>query len=182
MINTLDCKAVLFADDSTLIISANSGQNLEIKANNIMIQLEKYLLANNLFLNIEKTQFISFNNQPLTIYFNKIKIQQVQESKLLGVILDDKFKFTHQTIDIAQKINKSLPILYKYNKTPFFIRKILFNAFVMSHINYNSLIPINLSKSTIKILHKTYSKAKKYFSKINIMKIQKKIYTHLKRL
>ena len=165
MLSSFDCDTILFADDSTFIIHADNTKDLEDKANKIMIELEKYLNNNHMFLNIDKTHFISFNNIKLNINFNNTPIKQVEEAKLLGLIIDRKLKFKHQLKIIAQSMYKSLPIFYKYRKTPFFVKKILFSAFILSHINYNSFILNTCNKTALNVVNKPFEKAKKMLFK-----------------
>ena len=91
---------VMYADDSSLIITADTLQQLEQKCQTTMIKLNKYLSSNNLFLNEKKTVYMVFDNIDIHISYNNIQIKKVDKFKLLGVTLDNCFKFDTHTCTI----------------------------------------------------------------------------------
>ena len=70
---------------------------LESKANSYLLNLDNWLKANKLHLNIDKTCYSVFspNKIPVptvTIKINDTKIKRVKECKYLGVIIDDELQ------------------------------------------------------------------------------------------
>ena len=81
--------------------------------------------ANKLTLNLNKTNFILFtpkhsrykpNKEILNLKFGDQKINQVKETKFLGVYIDKHLTFEHHIKQIGTKLNKLHPDLqYDYN-------------------------------------------------------------------
>ena len=113
---------VLFADDTTLILSDNNIDNLIYKTN---LQLKNYYqwsLDNYLAVNEDKTKFMLFMNnknknnliQPLNrIVTNNRAIQRVNEYKLLGLKLDDHLTMHKHHELIINHIKKYQGFFYK---------------------------------------------------------------------
>ena len=86
---------VLFADDTNLFFSHNDLSYLMETINSEMIQLSNWFLANQLSINVKKSNFMIFkprqNRQKidLKIEINSYRIEQVREVVFLGVILDE---------------------------------------------------------------------------------------------
>jgi hypothetical protein len=86
---------ILYADDSNLIATANSLQEIETISNNELPLLSYWLRANRLSLNIKKTQVMIFEkakkkNRSFTpnIKIDGQTLDIVEETKMLGVIVD----------------------------------------------------------------------------------------------
>jgi len=84
---------------------------LEFKANYFLLSLDNWLKANKLHLNIEKTCYSVFspNKIPVptvTVKINNVKITCVKECKYLGVIIDDKLKWTPHIELVLQKLKR----------------------------------------------------------------------------
>ena len=91
----------LYADDTALLISDSNILSLECKVNHELEKIKLWLQNNKLSLNCSKTNYMIFNKQPhktchfdLKLYINNISIQRVNSFKYLGVIFDDKLKWT----------------------------------------------------------------------------------------
>jgi hypothetical protein len=60
-LNIMGLKIVLFADDSNILVSETNMNNLQCKLNNVMNELQTWFTWNNLVVNVEKTQAMSFH-------------------------------------------------------------------------------------------------------------------------
>jgi len=105
-------KIKLFADDTNLFVSAKTMNELESKANSFLLNLDNWLKANKLHLNIDKTCYFVFspNTIPVpivTIKINDVKITCVKECKYLGVIIDDESKWTPHIEFILLKLTRT---------------------------------------------------------------------------
>ena len=104
-----------FADDSTITYSSD---NLNLTEETIKDEFEKvleWLAANKLIINLSKTQLMVFTNTPrigtVSITVNNQTIEEVVETKFLGVILDNKLCWDAHIKHISQKMSKSVSIL-----------------------------------------------------------------------
>lgn len=104
-------KSILFADDTTVYLSANNINNLidMIKAD--LTQLADWFYANKLSLNVTKTNFMVFCPNNCNKYPNitKIKlgendIQRVNIAKFLGLHIDDELNWGNHINHVASKL------------------------------------------------------------------------------
>ena len=169
----IDCDLIMFADNSSCIISADSPQNLKHKSQFILNQIKLYLNTNKNFLNIKKTVYMIFHkNLTFKLQYDDTDLLQVDNFKLLGIILDPQFSFEKQSINIVNKFNFTQNVLNKnlnLKKVPFKIKKMIFNSLVCSHIHYSSIyLPCLRKKNLNSILSKFDNTVKKFFATKNL--------------
>ena len=110
--------SILFADDTTVIIEGQNYNNLILTLNTELNKLDVWLQANKLTLNTDKTHYMVFHRARIKSQTGKISIRnnaidEVKSTKFLGVIIDDKLKWTEHLQYIKNKISKSIGILIK---------------------------------------------------------------------
>ena len=114
---------------------------------NVMnIELNKlsiWLKANKLSLNVKKTHFMFFSPPRKKAEFsNRLTIQgeninQVHETKFLGVMVDDKLSWACHINYISKKVSKGIGILYKARKyLPKSCLVTLYYSFIYPYLNY----------------------------------------------
>ena len=88
---------MIFADDSNIIINGKNITNLFATLNVELQKIVKWLCANKLSLNTEKTNYIIFNFRTkgfdklhLNPFINISTITRVESAKCLGIIIDSK--------------------------------------------------------------------------------------------
>ena len=98
--NCTQLKSILFADDTTLIVSANSNEELETTLNNELKKVNKWFEDNGLTLHPAKTQFMIFrDNTEFDIFLNGTKIEQTgsvfprKSVNILGILWDSNLKW-----------------------------------------------------------------------------------------
>ena len=98
---------------------------------------------NRLSLNIDKTDFIIFHpynkpvKQKITIKINKKAINEKENIKYLGVLVDSSLSWKYHISSLTKKISRSIGIMYKLR--PFLTLKVMNNVYyslVYSHIIY----------------------------------------------
>ena len=84
----------MYADDSTIYIAKTTTDELSSVLNQELQIVVTWITNNKLVLNTAKTNSIVFGteamlaNEPkLRLYVNDVAVEQVQETKLLGIIL-----------------------------------------------------------------------------------------------
>ena len=91
--NTLDFH--LFADDSNLFYFCRRLDDLVRTFNSELLNINNWLFANELSLNIEKSNFVALRPpqkkiaSPLKLAINNRQLNQVSSIKYLGVIFDE---------------------------------------------------------------------------------------------
>jgi hypothetical protein len=92
---------VLFADDTSLIITNPDTQRFEKDINTVIKKLNRWFSSNLLLLNLEKTNFLQFvtkNTRALDLHIlcGKKQISNVNATKFFGLVIDDKLSWqTH---------------------------------------------------------------------------------------
>ena len=113
-------KPRLFADDTNITASAQSIDELEAAVNSDLKNLKEWLINNKLSLNLSKTEFIVIGSKPMVsrisdrtinLKIDDKEIKQVQESKSLGVLLDQHLSWNSNTDVICKKISAGISAL-----------------------------------------------------------------------
>ena len=93
---------ILFADDTNLIYNGKTYNELKILIKNDLSKISHWFKANKLALNESKTKYMifhtSYNKPPFSfqIILNNIELERVENSKFLGVIIQENLMWnTH---------------------------------------------------------------------------------------
>ena len=103
----------LFADDTALLIHANTLTELEIKINRELENVVVWTRINNLNINPMKSQAmivspsLSESNFAITIKINSIILQVSNNINYLGVIIDSKLLFKEHILKLQSKSSSS---------------------------------------------------------------------------
>lgn len=130
-----------FADDTTVYMKGGDVKQLCSDVSLELSSINRWLIANRLSLNIDKTYFmvISHNSIPddTTIKMRNNKLNQVHQTKFLGIILDDKLKFTKHVEMVTNKLSQTMGMLYKMSVfVPQNVLKTLYFSLFYSHLHY----------------------------------------------
>ena len=185
-----------FADDTTVYCSGHNSNEIRNTVNNELNNIFKWLCANKLQLNINKSKFMVFsppqrssidltdiniNNKPLTRIG---KNYNEKSMKFLGIHLDENLNWNCHINHIHKKISQSLYIINrsKHSLNSSSLHS-LYHALINSHINY--CLPISgnsphikrievLQKRAIRIINNKRYRAhtEPLFKESNILKIR----------
>ena len=160
--------SILFADDTTVLIEGHSYNNIITVLNNELYKIDTWLQANKLTINMNKTHYMVFHRARLKptkdVMISQNKIAITKSTKFLGIIIDDKLKWTEHINYVKNKISKSSGILFKVrNYLDKHTLKQLYYSFVYPYLIYGieiwgnasniHLDPINkLQKRCIRII------------------------------
>ena len=104
-------KSIVYADDTTLIVTGRSYVEALQKSNAILQRYYDYYTLNKLTLNGDKTKYMIYSNKSKRIcgnacnlYINGQKLKRVREIKFLGVIINDKLTWDNHKTYIKKKI------------------------------------------------------------------------------
>jgi len=153
---------IQYADDSTIIVSFESFEELDKKLDCVGKNLFYYLNTLNLKLNISKTEIVIFGDKSTkNIRFMNSNIQTANLTKFLGISISSCRTFNHH---IQHVIVPSIKRHYSFflHCSSFFSKQnriTIFKAFIQSHIIY--AIPfINIAnKESITLLKRAYNRA-----------------------
>ena len=155
-----------FADDTNLIIFGKDPTELQFAANQTLEIINDYMCSNKLTLNVKKTVAILFTPKsrktfPLEIFIGNIKINQVKETKFLGVTLDQDLKFLTHFNHVVTKVKQGLSALIQTKKLLSYQAKLkIFHGLIQCHLGYCPIIWLyNQPSKNIKLLVTLQKKA-----------------------
>ena len=110
-------RLVLFADDTTLSMLGHVLNDLCNSVSSELDRLQVWFNVNRLSLNLAKTHYMIFSGRKpvknVEIKVNGYVLQQVNHTKFLGVIADDKLSWIKHIECVASKVAKATSVLYK---------------------------------------------------------------------
>jgi len=115
-------KVVAFADDLILAIRSSNTRAAENISNIEMTKITAWAKNNKINFNEEKSKFMIISrrkrkeNKEINIYINNKSLQQVTKMKYLGLIIDNKFKFSEHISYTAERSSKLIHSLSKSAK------------------------------------------------------------------
>ena len=128
----------MFADDTTLLSSAQNDKLLRFYLEHDMLILMDWYKANKLSLNVDKTVLLKFwPTTDFEIHVGNTFISNSHCTRYLGVHVDDKLTWKEHTNQLYCKLltNKRLLLNAKHLLPDFCLRKIYF-AHMYSHMTY----------------------------------------------
>ena len=107
----------LFADDTNIYYKSHDLTHLQKIMNRELKKVKKWLDANRLASNIDKTNFVIFHSphvkvpEPIVIRFCRKKIQR--ENKFLGILLDSNLSWKYHINELLKKLSRTIGMFYK---------------------------------------------------------------------
>ena len=141
---SVDCKVLLYADDSALLVS---GKDPKMVANKLSKELDScrpWMIDNKLSLHLGKTEAILFGTkrklnsvQDFSVKCNGETINNSSSVKYLGVNLDNTLSSESIASNVIKKASGRLKFLYRHsNCLNFKSRKTLSSALIRCHFDY----------------------------------------------
>ena len=134
--------SILFADDTTVLFEGTHINTMITALNCELAKLTEWLNDNKLSINVSKSHYMVSHRSRRKINKGNILLDttipsQVTYTKFLGVILDDKLKWTHHISYIKNNISKCMGIILKARKV--LKKKVLlqlYHSFVTPYLIY----------------------------------------------
>jgi len=116
--NRIRPRTTLYADDSALTLTHKNVICLQTKLDCELQKINTWLKSNQLFLNVNKTNYLLFtkSKEKISLQINDSKIKQADSLKYLGVYLDDKLSWNRHIEHIETKLSAATGSLYKLRK------------------------------------------------------------------
>ena len=158
--STSNGKFILFADDTTVFIVANTKVDVYQKANLVLEKISKYLKSNQLHINMNKCNYIYFkprvqNNTehstcaravPYNVQREKeifnlcidgTKIMRVSSTRFLGIIIDENLSWEEHIDQVHKKLLSSLVVIKRiYKYIPKEQLKTIYQTLFLPHLTY----------------------------------------------
>ena len=139
IVQAVDVEVVLFADDAAFIILAATLEELYEKVIKLFLDLSRYLEANRLIPNLNKSKLMYFDSRPVldlrNLSFNGQLIEWVEEYKYLSLTLTSKMSHSMHIINVVSRVSRFIGTFYCLRVVvPRFVLTMLNSSFVMPHI------------------------------------------------
>ena len=134
----------------------------------------EWLNANKLIINLSKTHIMLFTNrnrpESISLTVNNEIINEVSETKFLGVIVDNKLSWEAHINYISQKVSKSISILKMLKYTfPTNALKTLYHSLIYPYFNYCNLIWGSAASTHLESLILLQKKSIRIISKVGYL-------------
>lgn len=160
---------VMYADDTNIFFSGCDINSVASDANTWLAGLSKWLTANKIELNVQKTKFILFrpknkiiDTEPI-ITFRNNALSRVDSIRFLGVIFNERLTWTDHVDRVCSKVSSSVGIIYKMrNLLPLWFKKQMYYALVQSYLHYCLLVWGSTTQSNLQSLFVLQKKKKPF--------------------
>ena len=166
----------MYADDTNITVSANNAADLKTMLNDELSNLNLWLRANKLSLNITKTEYMiigsrqrlraTTENQIIEVCIEGKKITRVAESKSLGVYIDETLSWKKHMKELSKKIASGIGALKRL--MPFIFKDtavIIYKALIEPHFDYCSSVWYGISDTLSQKLQKLQNRAARVITK-----------------
>ena len=119
MPNCISSTPRVFADDTGILVKANTSNELKYSLNYELAKISGWIVANKLTLNAAKFSAITIkpklDSPPVEMNLSCAagSIEVVSSAKYLGVFIDDKLNFQEHIKHLEKKVSRSVGILSK---------------------------------------------------------------------
>ena len=109
----------LFADDTNIYFESDNLNHLENVVNKELKHVKKWLDANKLALNIDKTNFIIFHSphnsldRTVSIKVGREHVNHARYVKFLGLLLDENLNWRYHLSELSKKLARTCGIFFK---------------------------------------------------------------------
>ena len=139
IVQAVDVEVGLFADDAAFIIIVATLEELHEKIIKLFLDLSRYLEANGLIPNLNKSKLMYFDSRPVpdlrNLSFNGQLIEWVEEYKYLGLTLTSKMSYSIHINNVVSRVSRFIGTFYCLRVVvPRFVLTMLYSSFVMPHI------------------------------------------------
>ena len=141
-------KTTLFADDTYLCLSDTNLNNLQIRVNAELQNINFWLRKNTLSLNYNKTNFMLINKHPhktvecdFNLSINDLGLSRTDSVKYLGVYLDDNLNWTPHVKHLSLLLARYSGLFYRIrNLVLKYILLMLFYSVVYSRVQHGIIL------------------------------------------
>ena len=137
----------LFADDTNIYFESDSLNHLQKVINKELRHVKKWLDANKLALNVEKTNFVIFHsvqnilNEGISIKIGNQHVRQAKYVKFLGLILDENLSWKYHLCELSKKLSRTCGIFFKIRHfLPSSALVSLYNSLFSSFLQYGIIV------------------------------------------
>ncbi|MCW4347252.1 MAG: hypothetical protein N0E48_28465 [Candidatus Thiodiazotropha endolucinida] len=180
----------IHADDTTVHTASKDSKSIETSLQAASIDFKTYCNQNKMYMHIGKTCLMVIGTrqnlsvaEAINIYIDNEVIKDVDNQKLLGVIIDKTLSWDKQidtvSLNISRKISL-LKLLSKYVKKPSLIQ--YYNSYILPIFDFGCMIWGRSTTNTISRLLKLQKRAARVILQANIMAPSQSMFQELQWL
>ena len=130
------CSPLMYADDTTLLLSAKTPEDLAVDSFIALNMAYQFCHNNDLAVNTSKTKQVTFGNkQDVTETLPDVEVDDY--TKFLGVTIDAQISWNHHIDTLSRKLNTSLYVLKRIkHSSDEATTKTAYHALFESHLTY----------------------------------------------
>lgn len=160
------CRFVIYADDTTLLFSAEDTTKLICDANNVLTKLDNWSIVNSLTINTSKTKAVLF--RPInsrasignSLCIGSSRLEIVPHVKSLGVFFEEHLTWNTHIDNVFSKLARVVGILARLRFfLPQKIKLLIYHSLFFSQLNYCLLVWGRTTTTNISKLHLLQKKA-----------------------
>ena len=165
----------MYADDTNVTFSAATIPDLESQINSDLNFIDRWLKANKLSLNVAKTEFMvissrqklqSINDYTMNIHIDGAPINQSNQSKSLGLIIDENLSWKAHIHEISKKVSSGIGALRRVRPFVSMHTAIkIYKGLIEPHFDYCSVVWDGLSEQLSEKLQKLQNRAIRVITK-----------------
>jgi hypothetical protein len=152
-------KPVLFADDTSIIMSHTNPEEFKNNIKMVLIEKINWFQSNILTMNCDKTHFLQFltkkqNAIEMQIISSSTIITNINSTRFLRLIIDSSLSWKDHITELTSKLNKACYAIRAIKPFMYLdVMKIIYYSYVHSVISYGIILGGNshLSGSIFKI-------------------------------
>ena len=157
----------MYADDTTLTVSGTDACEVEEKLSNGVSKVMKWVNANRLVVNLDKTSVMLIGPRAKLNYSDDFKVnvcgtvlKRVKVAKCLGLLIDEELSWKDQIEKVTKTVQSKLCMLRRVKQyVPTHSLLLLYNSFVQPHFDYCAQIWSNRFKMQTNKLEKLHKRA-----------------------
>lgn len=180
---------IIFADDTNIFLSGKNINETITIFNQELTKIVQWLSANQLSLNIAKTVYMVFKSarkridQNIDVMLSGHALEKVENTKFIGVTLDQNITWVKHIQSVRSKISKGLGIIIRAKKV-FTIPTLftLYNSFIYPHFIYCIEVWGNAANIYISSLFKLQKKVVRIIKSASFLANTAPIFKELKIL
>ena len=137
----------LFADDTNIYFESDSLSTLQKVVNKELRHIKKWLDANKLALNVDKTNFVIFHspqnslNDIVNIKIGNQHVKQAKYVKFLGLLLDEHLSWKYHLSELSKKLSRTCGLFFKVRHLlPTSVLISLYNSLFSSFLQYGIIV------------------------------------------
>ena len=137
----------LFADDINIYFESDSPNTLQKVVNKVLRHVKRWLYANKLSLNVDKTNVVIFHspqnplNHSINIKIGNQYVKQTKYVKFLGLLLDENLSWKYHISELSKKLSRNSGIFIKVRHlVPTSVLISLYNSLFSSFLQYGVIV------------------------------------------